>query len=130
MNELPLSIFEMLLALDLIIIAYSLYGIGFDKPVTVDKILTNMIASPLSFILAGYIINGEVVQTYVDTAGYHYIPFQSLPLHYFLLGFAVLAGVITILLIVKFISDHFKSLEKKSALGDWHQNSFSQRKIR
>ena len=125
MNELPLSIYEMLLALDLVIIAYSLYGISFDKPTTVDKILTAIIAAPLSFILSSYIINGKVVQTYVDSTGYHYIPFQSLPLHYFLLGFAVLMTIMSILLIVKFISDHFESLEKKSSLGDWKNNSFT-----
>lgn len=128
MNELPISIFGMLLALDLIIIAYSLHGISFDKPTTVDKIIASVIASPLSFILASSIINGTVVENYVDTTGYHYIPVQSLPLHYFLLGFAVLMGVITLLLIAKFISDHFESLDKKSSIGDWHQNSFSKRR--
>lgn len=128
MNELPLSIYELLLALDLIVIAYALYGINFDKPATVSKILSAVISSPLSFILASYIINGEVVQTYVDTNGYHYIPFQSLPVYYLLTGFAMLMTVLSVLLIIKFISDYFESLEKKSALGDWKQNSFTERR--
>lgn len=130
MNELPLSIYELLLTLNLIVIAYALHGINFDKPTTISKILAAVISSPLSFILASYIINGEVVQTYVDTNGYHYIPFQSLPLYYILAGFAVLMTVLSIIFIIKFISDYFETLEKKSSLGDWHQNSFSERRER
>lgn len=118
----------MLLTSDLIIIAYSLYGINFDKLVTIDKIITSVIASPLSFILGSYIINGEVVQTYVDSTGFHYIPFQSLPLYYFLTGFATLMTILSILLLFKFISDYFETLEKKSSLGDWQNNSFSKKK--
>jgi hypothetical protein len=128
MNELPISVFEILLIIDLIAIAYSLYGINFDKPTTLDKILTSVITSPLSFILSTHIINGNVVQTYADSTGYHYVPFQSLPVHYFLLGFAVLMTILSVLLIIKFISDHFETLEKKSALGDWKENSFTQRR--
>ncbi len=130
MNELPLSVFEILLAVDLIVIAYSLYGLNFEKPVTIDKIITSVIASPLSFILSNYIINGKVVQTYVDSTGYHFVPFQSLPLHYFVLGFAVLMATLSILLIIKYISDHFETVEKKSSLGDWKQNNFSERRER
>lgn len=127
MNELPLSIYNGLLAVDLILIAYALYGIDFHKEVKIDKILSTAISSPLSFILGSYIINGSVVQTYVDSTGPHYIPFQSLPLYYFLTGFAVLMTILSILLIMKFISDHFENLEKKSSLGDWQQNSFSKK---
>lgn len=128
MNEIPLSVFEMVLALDLIVIAYALYGINFNVEVKVDKIIAAIISSPLSFILSSSIINGNIVTTYADTDGFHYIPFQSLPLHYFLMGFAVLMTLLSMLLIVKFISDYFENLEKKSALSDWRQNSFTNRR--
>lgn len=118
MNELPLSVFEVLLGADLVTIAYSLYGIDFEK-VKIDRIIATIIAAPLSFTLANYIINGNVVQTYVDSSGYHYISVQSQPLNLFLLGIGVFISVLSILLIVKIIHDHFQKLEQKSALGDW-----------
>lgn len=124
MNELPLSIFEILTILNFILIAYSFYNIDFNKPIKIDKIITAIISSPLSFILSNSIINGTITETYVDTTGLHYVPIQSLPFHYFLMGFAVLMTILSVLLIIKFISDHFETLQKKSALGDWEDNGF------
>lgn len=118
MNEIPLSVFDMLLAADLIIIAYAFYGLNFEK-IRIDKILSTVIASPLSFVLANSVINGNVVQTYADSSGFHYIPFQSQSLNLFLLALGTIMSVLSILLIVKLIHNHFESLEQKSALGDW-----------
>lgn len=125
MNELPLSVFEILLAVDIIVVAYVLWSIDFNKPTSINKIFSSVISSFLSYILSTYIIDGKVVQTYADSTGYHFIPYQSIPIHYFLLGFAVLMTVVTLFLIVKIISDYFEKLETKSALGDWKQNSFT-----
>lgn len=119
MNEIPVSVFSIFAVIDLIIIAYALYGLDFKQETKIDKILSAVISSAFSFILANSILNGNVVQTYATAAGYNYIPVQSLPLNYIFLGFGMLMAILSVLFIIKIIGEHLEQMENDTAMGDW-----------
>lgn len=118
-NEIPLSLFSIILVVDFVLILYTILKI--TKPPTIDSILTAFISAFLSFIAANSILNGNVVIIQSTGTVYSYIPIQSIPLNYLLLMFGVIMSIVTVFFVFTFIHNYLEKEKSFSALGDWQK---------
>lgn len=112
-----MNLFSIFLIVDLLLILYAFLKI--NKTPTIDVILASSISSFLSFITANMILNGEVVAIQSTGTEYSFIPIQSLPIHYLLLGFGVVMSIFTVFFTYKYLIDYFEKANTFSALGGW-----------
>jgi len=117
MNEIPLNLFSIFIVADFVLILYVLLKI--NKPPTMDMILASFISAFLSFISANMILNGEVVAIQSTGTEYSYIPIQSMPIHYLLLGFGCCMMIFAVYFIISYINGYFDNKNKFSAIGGW-----------
>jgi len=102
MNEIPVSMFEGLGGLLLVLILYTLLK---------KALLTSLLSSIIGFVMAQSILNGNVVEIVIinNTVTYHKI--QSLPLHYILLGVAGIMTVMTFYILIMILLDRVESID-------------------
>lgn len=117
MNEIPLNLFSIFLIADLILILYAFLKI--NKAPTIDVIFASSISAFLSFISANMILNGEVVAIQSTGTEYSFIPIQSLPIHYLLLGFGVVMSIFTVFFTYQYLMNYFEKEKTFSAIGGW-----------
>lgn len=115
-NELPLNYFIVLTALQIGLLLFCF--IDFN-----NKLVLRGFSSLLSAIVgygnANMILNGNVVLIQSDGVAYSYIPVQSLPVHYLLLGLTIVAGLLFILFIVRIMQASFEKAGAFEPLGGW-----------
>ena len=99
-NEITVPIYLMFVGIDFALIFLAFLGRGLENHI---DIIASVLATTLTFILSHSILNGNVVQYIGATA----TPIQSLPIFYFMEGFAMIMIIYTAFLIYTAISEHF-----------------------
>jgi hypothetical protein len=95
MNEIPLSLFNVMSVITFILILFTLiYKENFVR------ITTAFISMILSYVLSFIIINGNVVIIQSTGTAYTYIPIINTTLNYFWLFIAIVMGLFTVLFII------------------------------
>ena len=115
MNEIPLSMFYILLAVQLFSAAWVLIRIM--EPAPMD-ILFSLISAVFGFVNAQSILNGNVVTTVANVTTTEYVAYQSLPVHYLLLSLAVFMTIITVYVAVMVVKEVF-SQKNTSIMKNW-----------
>lgn len=115
MNEIPLSFFIVLVIVQLVLMVYAFIR---KSDGMYSNVFAGFLSGFLGFLNANMILNGNVVVIQSDGSTYSYIPVQSLPVHYFLLGLGVIMVIVTVFLVFGVL---YSMLNKKqeSALGEW-----------
>jgi formate hydrogenlyase subunit 3/multisubunit Na+/H+ antiporter MnhD subunit len=107
-NEITTSIYLMFVGIDFALIFLAFLGTELKNHI---QIIASVLATTLTFILSHSILNGNVVE-YVNGIK---TPIQSLPIFYFMEGFAVIMVIYTAFLIYSTIAESF---EKHSVFGE------------
>lgn len=115
-NEIPVSMFLFMLAVQFGLLIYSM-AIKRDGE-RIDYMITAGLSGILGWLNANMILNENVNMLQSDGTTYSYIPIQSLPLHYFLLAVAIISFIITIWFVIEFYKQNMEKSEIMSAFNE------------
>jgi len=111
-NEIPVSLFSLFLIIQFGLLIYSIAIKRTSE--RIDYMITAGLSGILGYLNSNMILNSNVNMLQSDGTTYSYIPIQSLPLHYFLLG----VSIITFLILFWFIIDFFRmKMEENNVLS-------------
>ena len=110
MNEITISIFESLGVFLLILVIYTLIR---------KALLTSILSVIISYVMAQSILNGNVVAVTVINNAVAYQPIQSSPIHYLLLGVAVIMTVMTFYILLMIVNARIEGMEENNEKAQW-----------
>lgn len=115
-NELPLNYFTFLTIIQIGLLIYCF--LDFNKNLFLRG-FGALLSAIIGYTNSNMILNGSVVLVQSDGTTYSYIPVQSLPVHYLLLGLTIVAGLLFIMFIIRILQHSFEKAGAFEPLGGW-----------
>ena len=110
MNEIPISMFEGMGIVLLVLILYTMIK---------KALLPSLLSMILAYIMAQSILSGSVVAIIIINDVVSYQPVQSLPIHYLLLGIATIMSVMTFYILIMILNGHVEAMGDDEEKARW-----------